>query len=166
MLSKHLRRRSHDTAGVRDAAEAGTQVRQEPEPLLGKHALGGLLENDEHAIHVASFVRDWTERGGPPGPFGIALSLDDVDGTILEVSCFTPKRLLENRTDNIPNLAPRVWKGPTECLRPGSPQQEGSIIVEGDELGAPDEKSRKLGVEHSPEDGAQVLRPSLGWAEG
>ena len=145
MRSKHLRSRSHDAAGVRDAAQASTQVYQEPEPLLGKHALSGFLKNDEHAIHVAGFVRDWTERGGPPGPFGIALSLDDIDRTILEVSCFPPKRLLKNRTRNT-RLRPSFREEAVERLRPSSPRQEGQIVgLESDEV-TRNEKSGKFGV--------------------
>ena len=147
--------RGHDSTGIRDSAQSGAQVDQEPEPLLTEHALGGLMDDDEDASHVAGLGHNGAERGIPPGLFGIILSLHDPDWHVLDVSCFAVTRLRNERRGHIPDLSPDLWQGLPKCLRSDPAERETGIVVEGDQLLSPQQVGGHFGSQHVAERDAE-----------
>src|SRR5712675_415311 len=160
-------------------AEAGSQIDLEsadPPQLLharelglafaqpdgSKMLLGHVAANHEHAADAIVFV-DRAETVGPVDLLELAVTRDRNELVLMPRRAPAAHHLLDLRTDNVPDFSPALAstlaKRARVALRPHGLAI--GVVIELNEIGAPPDEHRVVGVEQNPHRGAQALRPGL-----
>ena len=164
-------------------AEAGSQIDLEaadPPQLLharelgfafaqlggGTMLVGHVAANDEHAADAIIFI-DRAETVGPIDLLELAVSRNRNELVLMPRRAPAAHHLLDLRTDNVPDFSPALASTLAKRARValGSHGLAIGVVIELNEIGAPPDEHRMVGVEQNPHRGAQALRPGLRLAE-
>src|ERR1700739_4801983 len=125
--------------------------------------VGDVAANHEHAADAVIFI-DRTEAVGPVDLLQPAVAGDRYELVLMPRRTAAAHHLFDLGTDNGPYLGPAFAAALTKRARMalGSHGLAVGIIIELNELLAPPDEHRVVGVQQNPYRGPQTLRPGLG----
>src|SRR6266478_121775 len=128
--------------------------------------LGHIAADHEHAADAIIFI-DRTETVGPVDLLELAVTRDRNELVLMPRRAPAAHHLLDLRTDCVPDFGPALASTLAKRARValGSHGLAIGVVIELNEIGAPPDEHRVVGVEQNPHRRAQALRPGLRLAE-
>ncbi|MNE23814.1 hypothetical protein D3C80_1170850 [compost metagenome] len=161
----------HARGGVQDLVRGGgvgygtAECVEKVEAPVGEHAGGGFGDRVEHAQHLAIEAANRAVAEGEIGPLRAAVAVDH-QREVFDVHRFARQGTVSHAANVGPGFLPHVAEGDAKGQGLAPENLGEGIVVEGEQVRAPEYGLRKARGQAQGHGGLQRIGPMFQWAQG